>query len=106
MRLLKKLIHGSYAKLLDKALHRPVITIVVSLVIFGASIGLFKAIGFSLFPASEKPQFLINIFTPPQSNLSYTNEVVKQIEKELRQEKAIKSVASNIGKGQSPHLLQ
>lgn len=99
MRLLKRLIHGSYAKLLDKALHRPVITIMVSLVIFGASIGLFKVIGFSLFPASEKPQFLINVFTPPQSNLNYTNSIVQQIEKQLKQEKMVASYASNIGKG-------
>ncbi|MFY0255047.1 efflux RND transporter permease subunit [Chitinophaga sp. 30R24] len=99
MRLLKKGIHGSYAKLLDKALHRPLLTLIVSLVVFGASIGLFKVIGFSLFPASEKPQFLINIHTPPQSNLPYTNNIVLQIEQELKQQKAVLSYASNIGKG-------
>ncbi|MEC5143691.1 efflux RND transporter permease subunit [Chitinophaga sp. 212800010-3] len=99
MRLLKKVIHGSYARLLDKALHRPLITIVVSLVIFIASVGIFKVIGFSLFPSSEKPQFLINVFTPPQSNLQYTDSIVRQLESTLKREKLIGTFASNIGKG-------
>jgi multidrug efflux pump subunit AcrB len=99
MRLLKRLIHGSYARLLDKALERPVLTLIISVAVFAASLGLFKVIGFSLFPSSEKPQFLINIFTPPQSNLNYTNKVALQIESELRKEPSIASFASNIGKG-------
>ncbi|NIG54210.1 efflux RND transporter permease subunit [Chitinophaga sp. Cy-1792] len=99
MRGLKRLIHGSYARLLDKALHRPVLTIIVSLIIFGASIVVFKAVGFSLFPASEKPQFLVNVIAPPQSNLGYTDQIVKQLEAELLKEKEVKYVASNIGKG-------
>lgn len=99
MRFLKRLIHGSYARLLDKALQRPVLSLLVALGIFVGSLGLFKVIGFSLFPASEKPQFLINIFTPPQSNLAYTNKIVEQIEKELKKEPGIASFVSNIGKG-------
>lgn len=99
MRALKRLIHGSYSKLLDKALNRPVLTILATLVIFGTSLILFKVVGFSLFPASEKPQFLINITAPPQSSLAYTNSITKDIEKVLKNEHDIKYYSSNIGKG-------
>ncbi|RAJ82045.1 multidrug efflux pump subunit AcrB [Chitinophaga dinghuensis] len=99
MRALKRIIHGSYARLLDKALHRPVITIIVSLAIFGGALVVFKAIGFSLFPASEKPQFLVNVIAPPQSNLAYTDSIARQLETVLQKEQAVKYVASNIGKG-------
>ncbi len=99
MRLLKKLIHGSYAKLLDKALEKPVITIVIASVTFAASLILFKVVGFSLFPASEKPQFFVNITTPPQSNITYTDSVTRLIEKELQQESAVQYLATNVGKG-------
>lgn len=99
MRALKKMIHGSYARLLDKALARPALTITIALLIFGGSIFLFQAIGFSLFPASEKPQFFVNITTPPQSNVGYTNTVTRDIEKELRKESMVKYFASNVGKG-------
>ncbi len=99
MRALKKLIHGSYARLLDKALQRPVLTLVATVIIFAGSIYVFQLIGFSLFPASEKPQFLINITTPPQSNLGYTNRITKEIEQHLAHEKAVQYYASNVGKG-------
>src|SRR3989339_732211 len=56
-------------------------------------------IGFSLFPASEKPQFLIEITTPLQSNIDYTNSVTKEIESELKKIPEVKYFASNVGKG-------
>ena len=99
LRTLQKIIHGSYAKLLDKALQKPVLTIVIALAIFGGSIALIPIIGFSLFPSSEKPQFLINVSTPLQSNLKYTDSITKQLEKELKAIPEVKYFASNVGKG-------
>lgn len=99
MRSLKKLIHGSYSKLLDKALAKPAWTVVIALVIFFGSLQLFPVIGFSLFPASEKPQFLVEVTTPLQSNLTYTDQITAQIESELKKHPEIKYFASNVGKG-------
>ena len=99
MRGLKKLIHGSYSRLLDKALQRPALTLVITVIIFAGSLGVFKLIGFSLFPPSEKPQFMINITAPPQSNLQYTNSIAKQIEQSLKKEPLVKYFATNVGKG-------
>ncbi len=99
MRLLKRVIHGSYARLLDKALNRPVWTLLIAGAVFGASLILFEVVGFSLFPASEKPQFMVNITTPPQSNIGYTDSVSQALEKELKQEPAVKYIAANVGKG-------
>ena len=99
MRGLKKIIHGSYSKLLDKALAKPWWTIGVAALIFIGSLQLFPVIGFSLFPASEKPQFLVEITTPLQSNLSYTDSITKQIERELSTHPKITYFATNVGKG-------
>ena len=99
MRGLKKLIHGSYAKLLERALNKPWYTIGVAVAIFAGSVFVFQIIGFSLFPASEKPQFLVNITTPPQSNLTYTDSVSRKIEAELKAEPSVKFVSANVGKG-------
>jgi len=99
LRLLKKAISKSYSVVLDKALNRPVVTVLIALIIFGGSLSLIPVIGFSLFPASEKPQFLIEINTPPQSNLDYTNYITKQIEKQLKKYPEIKYYSSNVGKG-------
>jgi multidrug efflux pump subunit AcrB len=99
MRGLKRLIHGSYAKLLEKALQRPFLTISIAVLLFAGSIFLFKVIGFSLFPASEKPQFLLNIITPNQSNLPHTDTVTRAIEKQLAQQPEVKYYSTNVGKG-------
>lgn len=99
MRGLKRLIHGSYSRLLDRALSRPAMTLIVAGLIFAGSIGVFKIVGFSLFPASEKPQFLVNITTPPQSSLAYTNTITKQVEDVLKKEPMVKYFAANVGKG-------
>jgi multidrug efflux pump subunit AcrB len=99
MRLLKKLISGSYTRLLDWAIQRPKTTLLIALAIFVASLRLFPVVGFSLFPASEKPQFMVNIFSPLQSNLAYTDSVSKLIESDLRKLPEVKYVSANVGKG-------
>ena len=99
MRLLKKLISGSYSRLLDWAIQRPKTTLLIAIAIFAASLQLFPIVGFSLFPASEKPQFMVNIFSPLQSNLAYTDSVSKLIESDLRKLPEVKYVSTNVGKG-------
>jgi len=99
LRVFQKVIHASYSRLLDKALKSPVITIIIAVLIFVGSLKLIPVIGFSLFPASEKPQFLIDITTPLQSNIYYTDSVTRQIERELKKIPEVKYYASNIGKG-------
>lgn len=99
LRGLKKIISGSYTRLLDYSLRHPVVTIMAAVVLFGASLGVFGLIGFKLFPTSEKPQFLVNINMPLQSNLETSYRMAVQIEKEILQEKQVQFVTTNIGKG-------
>lgn len=99
MRGLKKLIHGSYSLILDKALAKPWLTLAIATMIFIGSLRLFPVIGFSLFPASEKPQFMVEISTPLQSNLDYTDSVTRQVEKELSAQPEVAYHTANVGKG-------
>ena len=97
--LFQKGIHLSYAPLLEKALKKPVATLVLAGAIFFVSLSLFPVIGFSLFPSSEKPQFLVSITTPLQSNLSNTDTLVRQVEQEVAKIPELKNFATNVGKG-------
>lgn len=99
LKTLQKFIHASYSRILDKALKHPVITLVIAGVIFFGSLQLFPVIGFSLFPASEKPQFIINTITPLQTNLEKTDSVTLYVEDKLSAIPEIKYFASNVGKG-------
>src|SRR5690606_41852420 len=64
LRVLKKIRHSTYAGWLDKALKHPTRTAIIALGIFLASLALIPVVGFSLFPASEKPQFMIHVAAP------------------------------------------
>lgn len=97
--LLQKAIHGTYSKLLDKALKHPVISLVIAALIFAAALMMIPVVGSSLFPASEKPQFTIDISTPSQSNIFYTDTVTRQIEAQLSRMPEVQYYASNVGKG-------
>jgi multidrug efflux pump subunit AcrB len=99
LRGLKKLISGSYSKLLDHSLKRPMLSLFVAFAIFGASLLLFNVIGFRLFPTSEKPQFLINVNMPLQTNLEASDRMARYVEAELKKEKQVKYFTANIGKG-------
>ncbi|MFD1630520.1 efflux RND transporter permease subunit [Pseudopedobacter beijingensis] len=99
LRTFQKIIHNTYAVFLDKALKKPVKTVLIALVIFAGSVALIPVIGFSLFPPSEKPQFLINIMAPQQANFLYTDSLTREIEKELAKIPEVEYYTSNVGKG-------
>lgn len=99
LRAFQAAIHKVYGPLLDRALKHPIATVVIALIIFAASLQLMPVIGFSLFPASEKPQFMVNIITPLQTNIYKTDTVCTYVEKELAKHKEIKYYTSNVGKG-------
>ena len=99
LRGLQRLINGSYRKLLHYTLAHPVITIVGALALFFGSIMLMPLVGFSLFPKSEKPMFLVNVETPLGTSLNATDSIAIQVEKVLNNIEGVEAVFANIGKG-------
>lgn len=99
LRALKKGISGTYSRVLHKALRHPVVTLTAALILFVGSLALFPVVGFSLFPKSEKPQFLINVETPNGTSIYETDRIAKYVEGELKKESEIKYFTANVGKG-------
>lgn len=99
LRGLKRLISGSYRRLLHRALAKPYITLLVALAIFVGAIALVPVVGFSVFPASEKPMFMINIETPLGTNLSTTDSVARYVEDNIKRIPDLKNYATNVGHG-------
>lgn len=99
LRSLKKVISGSYSRLLYWALRHPLPTLLVALVLFVSSLGLTKIIGFGLFPKSEKPMFLVTMETPDGTALSETNRIARYVEGELKKIPELKYSTTNVGKG-------
>ena len=94
-----RFIETSYRRWLDNALMHPARIILMALVVFVASLGLFPFIGVSFFPKAEKPQLLINIDTPEGTSLDQTKLIALQIEEILKTKPDVTHFASNIGHG-------
>ncbi len=99
LRSFKKYINKPYQKLLIWCIKHPWKTLTSAGLIFIASLQLVPVLGFSLFPASEKPIITIDIQTEPGSNLEHTNKIVRKIENFIRTKKEVKRISTNVGKG-------
>lgn len=98
LRTLQKFINF-YGGIMTHALHKPVLTLFIALALSGSAIALFPAVGFKLFPASEKAMFLVNLNMPLQTNLTESDKITKQVEAILKTYPEIKYYTSNVGKG-------
>ena len=99
LRALKKVISGSYSRLLNWALRHPLPSLLFAGLIFGASLMIPKQIGFALFPKSEKPMFRVTFETPEGSSLNETNRVARLVENELKQVPEVKYFSTSVGRG-------
>jgi multidrug efflux pump subunit AcrB len=99
MRGLKRMISGSYRRLLHNAITHPKTTLLVAAGIFVGSLALVPVVGFSVFPASEKPMFLVNIETPLGTSLRATDSVARYAEQKIRDLPGLKNYATNVGRG-------
>jgi len=99
LRGLHRLINGSYRRLLHGAIQHPVITLLVALVIFVGTLALIPRVGFSVFPASEKPMFLINIQAPLGTSLTATDSISRYVERHIDHLPELKNYTTNVGRG-------
>lgn len=99
LRGMKWLIHITFGRMMHWTLKHPVLTLAIGLLIFVGSLALIPVVGFSLFPKSEKPMFLVNIEAPVGTNLRAMETPVRYVEGVLKTVPEIKSFSTNIGKG-------
>ncbi|HPR00057.1 MAG TPA: efflux RND transporter permease subunit [Saprospiraceae bacterium] len=98
-RAFKQYVNNPYQRLLGWCVKHPVIALLGAAAIFGSSFLIIPRLGFSLFPASEKPIIIVDVETEPGSNLMHTDRVVRKIEQKLLQQPEVARLASNTGMG-------
>jgi multidrug efflux pump subunit AcrB len=99
LRALMRTIHRSYAPLLARCLAAPRRVVLLSTLLFVASLGLLPIVGFSLFPKAGIPQFLVQVTLPDGASLARTDEVLHQVEVEVARLSDVRYVMSNLGRG-------
>lgn len=88
-----------YRPLLHVALSRPWRALGLIMALCLLSFPMLKAIGSSLFPPAETPQFLIRIELPDGAVQTRTDQALKQVEARLAKTPEVAWFASNLGRG-------
>ena len=99
LRAFKKYVNAPYQKVLLWSFDHPKSALAIIGAILAGSLMLIPKIGFSLFPVSEKPMFVVEINAPPGTSLKETNRIARLVEQDLLQKPRIESVSTNVGKG-------
>ncbi len=86
-----------YAHFLEKLMTLKWLTIVIALIALVGMGSLFGKVGLSLFPKAEKAMLLVDVETPPNSSLAYTNEIMQQVAKIIEPYELVDKVALNVG---------
>ncbi|MDP2215637.1 efflux RND transporter permease subunit [Phenylobacterium sp.] len=92
-------IHRIYTPILRLALARPWAALAIILAICATTIPMLGAIGSSLFPPAETPQFLVRIETQQGTSMAKTDEALRYVETRLAQEEAVVWQAANLRRG-------
>lgn len=91
---------NGYEGVLNKSLLRPAATVIGIMGFFILSLGLYPFVGRAYFPRTDPSQFVINVKAPTGTRLEVTDQLVEQVEKEVRDivpAKELKILVSNIG---------
>lgn len=83
LRGMKWAISKTYAPLLHLGLQYPRWTMVAAVAIFAGVLSLAGRAGFTVFPASERPMFYIDIETAPGTNFEQTNRIMHLVDSVL-----------------------
>ena len=95
----KKYVNTPYQRFLTWCIQHPIKTLVSAALLFALSFLIVPLLGFSLFPASEKPILIVDVETEPGSNLDNTDVIMRKLERSMMQLPQIKRLATNVGKG-------
>ncbi|WP_020568620.1 efflux RND transporter permease subunit [Neolewinella persica] len=98
-RALEYFVANVYRPALDWSLRRGAIIILVAIAMLVGAISLFPSIGVSFFPTADKPLLLIDIETPPGSDLQATDDAVRFVESIVDSMAYVKDYTANIGHG-------
>jgi multidrug efflux pump subunit AcrB len=96
---LNRFIDRTYGRWLRRALDKPRRTLLAAAALVVFSVSLVPAIGFSLFPKADTPQFLVRVTTPQGSSLGATDRAVRWVEQRLHERPEVRDILANVGHG-------
>lgn len=93
-----------YRRFLELAIDNRVLSIALTLILFGSSLIGFGYVKHSFFPDSTRPQFYVDAWFPEGTNIAETEAQLKQVEEQILNYQGVTHVTTQIGGG-SPRFL-
>jgi multidrug efflux pump subunit AcrB len=94
----ERAIHATYAPVLDRALRRPTWALLAAGAIVAVAVALVPAIGFSLFPKAETPQFYVNLTAPEGGSIEATAAAAGYADSVIRRRPEVRAVFASVGR--------
>ncbi|MEL7160288.1 MAG: efflux RND transporter permease subunit, partial [Bacteroidota bacterium] len=98
-RALENFVQKVYRPVLDWSLRRGLVVIIVAVAMLAGAVSLFPSVGVSFFPTADKPLLLIDVETPPGSDLDATDAAVAFVESVVDTLDYVKDYTANVGHG-------
>jgi hydrophobic/amphiphilic exporter-1 (mainly G- bacteria), HAE1 family len=92
-------IEGGYRRVLRFALNWRITVVVLSMVMFVASLGITFFIGKEFAPEADEGQFNVQIQAPVGTSLAATNDILTELERRFRTLPNVKTIFTTIGGG-------
>jgi multidrug efflux pump len=93
---------GFYVKFrhfIDACLRRRGLVIAITLAAFVGSLAIFKTVPQQFFPASDRPELMVDLWMPKASTFAASESEVRALEQQLKADPDIEAVTSFVGEG-------
>jgi len=88
-----------FRKFINFCLHHRFLVIGITFAAFAGSLVLFKAVPQQFFPASDRPELMVDLWMPQASTFEASEREVAELEKLLKKDPDIEAVTSFVGEG-------
>ncbi len=94
-----------YKGLLNICIRMKVVTFVVVVTLFVGAMWGFQSVERSFFPASNRPQFMVDLWLPQGTHINDTQKLVSSVESYIKKQEGVTHITSLIGQGGLRFLL-
>ncbi|PSW07297.1 efflux RND transporter permease subunit [Photobacterium lipolyticum] len=94
-----------YKKFLEMCMKYAWTTVIVLIVMLGASLYGFTQLKQSFFPSSTTPMFMVDVWLPEGTDIRSTNDKLRQLEELVSTQDSVSHVSSSAGKGSQRFML-
>jgi multidrug efflux pump len=91
--------YGMFRGLLEWALRHRGLVLGTTLAAFIGAIGLFRAVPQQFFPASSRPELMVDLWLPEAASIAATEAAVSKLEQDLEDDEDVTAVTAYIGTG-------